>query len=76
MPATFSGRTILRSTAPAPALQAAGGADFRPSENRYPRRGIRAGKIEAVRRKYPLPQDIERGLQWMGPLLELPERLG
>jgi uncharacterized protein (DUF362 family) len=37
---------------------------------------IRGEKIEAVRRKYQLHQDIERELQWMGPLLELPTKLG
>ena len=37
---------------------------------------IRGEKIEAVRRKYLLHRDIERELQWMGPMLELPTRLG
>jgi hypothetical protein len=37
---------------------------------------IRGEKLEAVRRKYQLHQDIERELQWMGPLLELPTKLG
>jgi uncharacterized protein (DUF362 family) len=37
---------------------------------------IRGEKIEAVRRKYLLHQDIERELQWMGPMLELPTKLG
>ena len=37
---------------------------------------IRGEKIESVRRKYQLHQDIERELQWMGPLLELPTKLG
>jgi uncharacterized protein (DUF362 family) len=37
---------------------------------------IRGEKIEAVRRKYLLHQDIERELQWMGPMLELPSKLG
>jgi uncharacterized protein (DUF362 family) len=37
---------------------------------------IRGEKIEAVRRKYALHQDIERELQWMGPMLELPTKLG
>jgi uncharacterized protein (DUF362 family) len=37
---------------------------------------VRGEKIEAVRRKYRLHQDIERELQWMGPLLELPTSLG
>jgi uncharacterized protein (DUF362 family) len=37
---------------------------------------VRGEKIEAVRRKYLLHQDIERELQWMGPLLELPPKMG
>jgi hypothetical protein len=37
---------------------------------------IRGEKIEAVRRKYLLHRDIERELQWMGPMLELPTKLG
>jgi uncharacterized protein (DUF362 family) len=37
---------------------------------------VRGEKLEAVRRKYQLHQDIERELQWMGPLLELPNKLG
>ncbi len=37
---------------------------------------IRGEKIEAVRRKYQLHRDIERELQWMGPMLELPTKLG
>ena len=37
---------------------------------------VRGEKLEAVRRKYQLHQDIERELQWMGPLLELPMKLG
>ena len=37
---------------------------------------IRGEKIETVRRKYLLHQDIERELQWMGPMLELPSKLG
>ena len=37
---------------------------------------IRGEKIESVRRKYQLHRDIERELQWMGPLLELPTKLG
>jgi len=37
---------------------------------------VRGEKIEAVRRKYLLHQDIERELQWMGPMLELPLKIG
>ena len=37
---------------------------------------VRGEKLEAVRRKYQLHQDIERELQWMGPLTELPIKMG
>jgi uncharacterized protein (DUF362 family) len=37
---------------------------------------VRGEKIQAVRRKYLLHQDIERELQWMGPLTELPPKMG
>jgi uncharacterized protein (DUF362 family) len=37
---------------------------------------IRGEKIESVRRKYQLHRDIERELQWMGPMLELPTKMG
>jgi uncharacterized protein (DUF362 family) len=32
--------------------------------------------LEAVRRKYRLHPDIERELQWMGPMEDLPPKLG
>lgn len=38
--------------------------------------GIRGAGLEAVRRKYQLHRDIERQLQWMGPMAELPPKLG
>jgi membrane-bound lytic murein transglycosylase B len=38
--------------------------------------GARGVKIDAVRRKYLLHKDIERELQWMGPLEDLPPKLG
>jgi len=37
---------------------------------------VRGDKIEAVRRKYLLHQDIERELQWMGPMEEVPPKVG
>lgn len=37
---------------------------------------IRGEKIEAVRRKYLLHRDIERELEWMGPMTDLPGKLG
>ncbi len=37
---------------------------------------LRGAKITDVARKYQLHQDIERELRWMGPMTEIPERLG
>jgi uncharacterized protein (DUF362 family) len=37
---------------------------------------VRGAKIADVRKKYQLHQDIERMLQWMGPMTELPGKLG
>ena len=37
---------------------------------------IRGEKIDAVRRKYALHRDIERELEWMGPMTDLPRKLG
>ena len=37
---------------------------------------IRGEKLAAVRRKYQLHPDIERQLLWMGPLTELPAKIG
>jgi uncharacterized protein (DUF362 family) len=37
---------------------------------------IRGEPIASVRRKYRMPRDIDRQLQWMGPMLELPAKLG
>jgi uncharacterized protein (DUF362 family) len=37
---------------------------------------IRGETIAAVRRTYRLHRDIERELQWMGPLTEVPPKLG
>lgn len=37
---------------------------------------IVGAKLDAVRRKYVLHKDIDRELEWMGPMEELPPRLG
>jgi uncharacterized protein (DUF362 family) len=37
---------------------------------------IRGAKLADVTRKYQLHPDIERELQWMGPMTEIPARLG
>ncbi len=37
---------------------------------------LRGAKVAEVQRKYQLHQDIERMLQWMGPMTELPGKLG
>ncbi len=37
---------------------------------------IRGEKIEAVRKKYQLHADIERQLEWMGPIQDLPKKIG
>jgi hypothetical protein len=37
---------------------------------------IRGAKIADVRKQYKLHKDIERELQWMGPMQELPVRIG
>ena len=37
---------------------------------------IRGNKIEEVRRTYRLHTDVEQEKQWMGPMEELPPRLG
>jgi uncharacterized protein (DUF362 family) len=37
---------------------------------------IRGEKLQAVQRKYQLHQDIERQLEWMGPMKELPPKVG
>ena len=37
---------------------------------------VRGEKIEAVRRPYRLHPDIERQLEWMGPMRDLPRKLG
>jgi uncharacterized protein (DUF362 family) len=37
---------------------------------------VRGAKIADVQKKYQLHRDIERMLQWMGPMRELPPRLG
>lgn len=37
---------------------------------------IRGEKIEAVRQKYRLHADLERELEWMGPMQDLPKKIG
>ena len=37
---------------------------------------VRGEKIAAVRKEYRLHQDIERELRWMGPMNEVPEKIG
>jgi uncharacterized protein (DUF362 family) len=37
---------------------------------------VRGAKIADVKRPYQLHQDIERMLEWMGPMKELPRKLG
>ncbi len=37
---------------------------------------IRGAKLADVTRKYKMHDDIERELRWMGPLKDVPERLG
>ena len=37
---------------------------------------VRGAKLEAVRRKYRLHADIERELEWMGPMEDLPPKVG
>jgi uncharacterized protein (DUF362 family) len=37
---------------------------------------VRGAKLADVRRKYQLHRDIERMLEWMGPMRDLPPRLG
>lgn len=37
---------------------------------------IRGEKLEAVRRAYRLHKDMERQLEWMGPMRDLPPKLG
>jgi hypothetical protein len=37
---------------------------------------LRGDKLEDVRRTYRLHADLDRMLQWRGPLTELPPKLG
>jgi uncharacterized protein (DUF362 family) len=37
---------------------------------------IRGAKLAAVARKYRMHDDLERELRWMGPMKEIPEKLG
>jgi uncharacterized protein (DUF362 family) len=37
---------------------------------------IRGAKLAAVAKKYKMHQDLERELRWMGPMKDIPEKLG
>ena len=37
---------------------------------------IRGPKLAEVARKYKMHGDLERELRWMGPLKEIPEKIG
>ena len=37
---------------------------------------IRGAKLAAVTRKYRMHDDLERELRWMGPMKDIPEKLG
>jgi len=37
---------------------------------------IRGEKIANVQKKYQLHADIERELEWMGPIQDLPKKIG
>jgi hypothetical protein len=37
---------------------------------------IRGEKLEAVKKQYQMHKDIERELQWMGTITDLPPKLG
>ena len=37
---------------------------------------VRGAALDAVRKKYRLHPDIDRELQWMGPMEDLPPKLG
>ena len=37
---------------------------------------IRGAKVSAVARKYRMHADLDRELKWMGPMKEIPEKLG
>jgi uncharacterized protein (DUF362 family) len=50
--------------------------DFKLGQFDLARIDVRGAKLEAVRKKYLLHKDIERELQWMGPIKDLPPKLG
>jgi hypothetical protein len=37
---------------------------------------VQGAALDSVRRKYRLHSDIDRELQWMGPMEDLPPKLG
>ena len=51
-------------------------ADFGPWDNHLKNIDVRGESIATVQRKYMLHPDIERQLQWMGPMTDLPTKLG
>jgi uncharacterized protein (DUF362 family) len=51
-------------------------ADFGIGQYDPARIEVRGEKVEAVRRKYLLHPDIERQLEWMGRMTDLPRKLG
>jgi hypothetical protein len=46
------------------------------AEVRAMRERLRGAKLADVTRKYRMHNDIERELKWMGPMKEVPEKLG
>ncbi len=47
-----------------------------PAREDLSRIEIRGAKLADVTRKYRMHTDLERELKWMGPMTEVPERLG
>jgi uncharacterized protein (DUF362 family) len=50
--------------------------DFKLGQFDLAKIDVQGEKIEAVRKKYLLHKDMERQLQWMGPIVDLPPKLG
>jgi uncharacterized protein (DUF362 family) len=51
-------------------------SDFGVGQYDIARIDVRGETIAAIQKKYRLHQDTERELQWMGPITELPPKLG
>jgi uncharacterized protein (DUF362 family) len=51
-------------------------SEFGVGQYDLPNIDIRGEKLDAVRKKYLLHPDIERQLEWMGPMQDLPRKLG